>query len=213
MAARDGRPNKFTERTAGFILVVTWLGFFALPLAASQGLRSGIFVPSPAWDAQVPWAIAQGMVVGLLLLVAAFVITILCLAGVANKSPLQHRLGPWVILYSFLTCLLALPFWGWGFEQGMLRVWAHERARTLEPVATEAVVSSYYVNERRRSRDVPVLNLRVAPYGRLKVQRHPAFKPGFEPQKGMSLRLTGRRTWVGVYYDTVEWPLAWLAEK
>jgi len=207
----ESQRNEGLERVFTFVLLAVWFSFFAVPFMGSTGQRSGIFVPSPEWGAYAPWAIFQGTLVGLGALLAALAITAFCIGAAlrGDEEPL-HPAFRRVLMVLGGTLLLCLPLWGWGFEQSFLRVWAHESAPTLADVSTEATVNSYHVTQSRRTGATPHLHLRVSEYGRLEINHHPPFKQNFEPRKGMKLEITGRRTWVGVYYDTVQWPAAWL---
>ena len=213
----QSNPGAIAKPIVAFVLVVVWLSFFTIPFMASQGQRDGIFVTSPEWDAHVPWAILQGTAVGLAALVGALGVTAICLAAVlGEKAEAIHPAWRPVFITTLCLFLLSLPFWGWGFERSFLRVWSHQGAQTLGEASTEATVTSYYVTKqgrRSRRKEVPHLHLRVPDLGRIEVNQHPPFKDGFEPENGASIKLVGRRTWVGVYYDTVQWPEEWLAQK
>jgi hypothetical protein len=204
------RSNAAVERVIGFIVIASWIAFLATPFAGLQGTRNGIFITSPDWDAQARWAIIQGAIVGLAALFGVLLITALGLSAISRQNLFSHRTAARVSGIAFLALLFVLPFWGWGFERSFLRVWAHERSLTLGIATIDAEVNSYYVSPGRRGREIPRLNLRVPPYGRLQIQHHPEFRDGFTPQKGMTLQLAGRRTWVGTYYDKVQWPADWL---
>ena len=205
------RLDAGVEKIISFIIFASWIVFLVTPFAGLQGTRNGIFITSPDWDAQAPWAIIQGAVVGLAALVGVLLITVLGLSAISRHNLFSHRTAAGVLVIGFVALLFILPFWGWGFERAFLRVWAHEGSPTLEITTIDAEVNSYYVSSgTRRAGEIPRLNLRVPPHGRLQIQHHPTFREGFEPLKGMTLRLTGRRTWVGVYYDEVQWPEEWL---
>ena len=193
-------------RTLTFIILATWTIFFSVPFWSFPGMRSGIFVSSSEWNQQFPRAIATGTLIGLMALGVSILITAVCVFPMLGKdaapgSPYLRRLLQW----GLATMLLLLPLWGWGLERGLLRIWAHEDAPTLEQVTTTAEVASFYF-----SRGRPRLTLRIPPHGRFQIRRLPQLVPEIELKRGLQIPVSGRRTWVGVYYDTLVWPEEWL---
>lgn len=109
------------------------------------------------------------------------------------------------IIWALIPLVILLPLLGMGVERGIVRIWAYEMAPTLGVVSTTATVSSYY----RRKGGYRVV-VRIPPYGRLRFGA-PKFAPGIIIEPGMEISVIGRRTWVGVYYNAIDWPQDWLA--
>lgn len=203
------------SKPTGFVLFVIWLLFLAAPFASFPGMRDRIFLPSAEWNAHFPWAVLQGTFLGFIVLTGVVGITAVCLIVFAGRDPASAGNVKRVMFWLWFIFLLVLPLWGWGFERGYLRVWAHEAAPTLDHTVTDATVVSYYVTStgrRGRSTEVPHLHLRVPPHGRLEIDYHPPFIEGFAPSKGDVIQIEGRRTWVGTSYEELIWPGEWLAE-
>lgn len=197
------------DRVQTSIIFAVWVLFIAAPFWSFPGARQGIFLPSEAWNAMWPQAIALGTLIGLLALLGAAAVTALCLRPELGKL---WPPPPWVskkaIAWGAIALMLLLPLWGWGAERGFIRIWAHNNAPTLEQVTTMAVVSSHYqtMGGRRSSGRLEKLTVRVPPYGRVTFTIGSESLQGLQFEKGTEIPISGRRTWVGVYYDTLELP-------
>lgn len=209
---RRGLAGLFS-RFASLALGLIWILFIGAPFYSSPGMREGIFVPSDEWNAHAPWAIAQGTLLGFLIFSAMVALTCAFAVFLIWNTPHAPSVKKGFFWF-WAGSLILLPFWGWGMERGHMRVWAHEGAPTIDRVFTTAIVNTYYVTQsgRRRRADEPHLLLQVPPFGRLEIKQHPKFVEGFRPTKGETLAISGRRTWVGTYYEDVEWPRSWLQD-
>ena len=56
------------DRVQTSIIFAVWVLFIAAPFWSFPGARQGIFLPSEAWNAMWPQAIALGTLIGLLAL-------------------------------------------------------------------------------------------------------------------------------------------------
>ncbi|MET3896467.1 hypothetical protein ABIB57_000391 [Devosia sp. UYZn731] len=198
--------ERLEGRFTAMVLMAVWLLFFGAPLTSLSGLRDGVFISSDAWNALWPQSLAVGTAVELGILLLAICMSLA--AWQRNYPGPLPKIARKIVMWTLIPFALLLPLLGLGVERGIVRVWAHEMAPTLGRVSTTAVVSSYYQRKGGSYR----LVVRIPPYGWLRFSA-PHLAPGIIIEPGMEISVIGRRTWVGVYYSTVDWPKDWLASR
>jgi len=125
----DKPPREKSSKATGFVLLFIWLLFLSAPFASFPGMRDRIFVPSEEWNAHAPWAVLQGTLVGFVALTWVVGITIAGLLVIGGRNRGVARNIKMAMFWIWVGFLFLLPLWGWGFERGHLRVWAHDGAR------------------------------------------------------------------------------------
>jgi hypothetical protein len=197
----------------GIVILLTWTVFLLAPFIPWAGIQSGVFVPSDQWKQQELQAIGWATLYGAIAFAAATVTTFTCLGVIKRANGNQPSDFPprlrKVFLWSLGVIFLLLPLWGWKLERGAIIDWAHNTAPTLERVETSAFVTSYY-RVLGKSTFKDRLYLRVPPYGRMREEILPDLKPEVQLESGLEIPISGRRTWVGTFYEKLEWPEEWL---
>jgi hypothetical protein len=160
------------------------------------GGRRGIFIPSARWEAWafVAYLITLAFVIGL----AVLVYWNLMERGQPKGEPATPRR---IILRVVTACvLIVLPVWVLGLVHGLFRTVLDRPV--LERLEIVAAFDSYHEDIGRRSTSRWVV-LKSAEYGTFRITVGEAAKDVL-PEEGAEVTVTGRRTWIGDRYDTLQ---------
>jgi hypothetical protein len=199
-------PKERLRQTAVTLLFVgPWATFLLAPALSSSIMRSGIFVPSKAWNDVWYWYVALGALIGLLLFICACLSTVLALRlSDWTGARIPRKAMVWIVG----GLLVILPFWGWGVEHGVISIWMHNHAPQLGETSIPAVVTSYSELKHRKGSVYYQARVTVPSYGAITFEHVPYFPIEQRPMKGSTFTLAGHRSWVGAYYDTPLWSTA-----